>query len=495
MPLAIELDRTNSQPLYQQIVTQIKHWISVGTLPTGTRLPPVRQLAEELGVTRLTVHNAYMELQMDGWVEATVGRGTFVSAVPHSVEIINRFQQDGNPDHLLDHIYEMNQIMTLRSLAYALPDSELMPVTEILGIIHSLRKEAPSLMQYSTPIADASLRVELVKLLEERGVDVLPDEILVTNGATQGIALIAQALARPGDCVLVEQPTYHGQFKIFSMIGAQPIGIPLDDEGPRLDVLERIMVQQRPRFFYTIPNFHNPTGQVMSMQRRIDLLALAARHRLLIVEDDVYGFLSYDNPPLPALKSLDKSDQVVLISGLSKILIPGLRVGFLVAPEPLHSQLVNLKWAFDLGGPLLMQRALAEFLQRGWFKTHMRRVIPAYKERRDVLMQALQRWMPSGVSWTHPKGGFCCWVKLPVGYRSTELYTAALQRGVAITPGEAFMYEPDAAYHFRICFGNSTPAILQESVRILGELVTERVYQHEYIRNPRALASQWTPLV
>jgi DNA-binding transcriptional MocR family regulator len=487
----LSINRDSNCPIYQQIIAQVKHQISIGGLPAGTRLPPVRQLAEELGVTRLTVHNAYAELQTAGWVEATVGKGTYVRAGIQSAEMVaHHLALHHNAKHYCADMSRIMQLGTVRTLAYAVPDGDLIPGEELVGIMNQLRHDAAMLMHYGEQEGDSMLRVEIARLLADRGIEAMPDEVLITNGATQGLALIVQSLVGPDDCVLLEQPIYIGQIKVFDALGIKAIGVPMDGEGPRLDILEQLIIKHRPRFFSTIPNFHNPTGIVMSQARRIALLDLARRYELPIVEDDVFALLSYDGPPPLALKALDRDNLVITISSLSKILAPGLRIGILVAPPPLHQKMVNLKWAIELSGTTITQRAMACYLQDGRLKSHLRRVLPIYRDRRDALMRSLNRHMPDGVTWTHPAGGFGCWVSLPKGGSYDDLYPTALKRDVAFTPNEAFFTEPDSGYHMRLCFGNQPPSVIDEAVALIAELVRERLPKRTFVPRPTIAQDQ-----
>jgi DNA-binding transcriptional MocR family regulator len=491
--LALQLDKEKlheSRPLYQQIVTQIKQQISIGTLPPGTRLPPVRDLARQLGLTRLTVHSAYSELQADGWVEATVGRGTFVAHPPQPPIAPPTLGRNVTPDGVMSDMLQINQISGFHALSQADPDPALFPADEYWQCLDALRPQAAELLRYGTPQGDVALRVALTDLLRDRGVDAMPDEIMVTSGVTQGLSLVARTLAEPGSTALVEQPTYLGLLNVLKAEGIQPIGVPLDEQGPQIDAFERLIVQHRPRFFYSVPVYQNPTGLVISDERRRQLLELVARYRLPLVEDDIYGRLSYDKPAPPALYASDSSGQVIYVGGVSKMLIPGLRVGYLVVPPSLRSRLLSLRRATDLHGPTFVQRALAEFLQRGRLQGHLRRVLPHYRDRRDALLRSLERWMPPGVSWTRPEGGFCCWLTLPQHAALDGLYRMALDRGVAYTPGEVFMTQPDDHQHIRLCFGAQPPEVIREGVALLAELLHERL-SRENVSTP----AQWAPLV
>ena len=256
--------------------------------------------------------------------------------------------------------------------------------------------------------------------------------------------------------------------------GVEPIGVPLDEEGPRLDRLQRILAREQPRFFYTVPTFQNPTGGTMTAERRAALLWLAGDYGLTIVEDDIYRGLAYDPPP-PPIKAQERESPVIYLDGFSKVLLPGVRIGFIVPPPPLRERLLALQQVRELCGPPLLQRALAEFLRRGHFGKHLERVRPVYQARRDATIDALERAMPDGVSWTVPHGGYCIWVSLPPHGCFDDLYQTALTRGVAFTPGEVFRTLQDAQRHLRLCFGTQPEDRLRKAVSTLATLVTERL--------------------
>lgn len=471
MTLSINLNRHGAFPLYQQIVEHIKSQISDGRLPAGAQLPTIRQLAADLGVTRLTVQNAYSELQAQAWIESVVGRGTFVSSrvKPHVFKS-SAAEQALDSDNVISDMVQLTQVVGVRSMAIADPDPTFFPADEFWACLNRLRPEAGSLLGYHPALGDPVLRVELARLLHERGVEAAPEDILVTGGATQALALAAQALTQPNDTVIIEQPTFLGFLNILKAHRLQPIGVPLDEEGPQLVELERILATHRPRFYYTIPNFHNPTGICMSKQRRRDLLALAEYYNVLLVEDDIYGHLAYGPPPLP-LKAEDESGRVLYLSSFSKMLMPGLRIGYLVAPPRLRERLLVLRRATDLCGPPFVQRALANFLHDGGLKRHLARVLAPYQARRDSLLEALQLRMPADVTWTRPEGGFSCWLSMPRRHAPGELYQLALEHGFAFAPGEAFLIQPTPTEQLRLCFSNQSPTAIHSGVEFLAGLI------------------------
>lgn len=492
MSLAFILNRDEPVALYQQIVEQIKERINSNSLPAGARLPTIRQLAQELGVTRVTVQNAYDELQAGGWIESTIGRGTFVSQSVQPRPQLHSLGPQRTTDAVINDIMQVNELVGVRSLASASPDASLFPVDEFWNTLNDLRADALSSISYSASQGAPPLRSEIANLLREREMKALPDDILITAGVTQGLALVTQALCRPGDSVLVEQPTYLGFLHTLKAQGVQPVGVSLDEEGVQLEVLERLIFKHRPRFFYTIPTFQNPTGACLSLARRRALLDLAVQAGILIVEDDIYARLAYDQPAPPPLAALDTTGSVIYMSSFSKYLMPGLRLAYTVAPPPLNQKLLSLRRAADLCSPPLLQYALARFLAGGGLKKHLRRVLPIYRERRDAYLAAMHRSMPPTVQWTRPAGGFCSWVTLPRHHALSNLYQKAIQQGWLFAPGDAFLPEAEATTHLRICFGNQTPATIRTGIEVLGRLIRTCLEQSDR----RAVeAEDWTPLV
>jgi DNA-binding transcriptional MocR family regulator len=489
--LDFQLDRTNPVALYQQISEHLKARISDGRLPAGARLPTVRQLASDLGVTRLTIQNAYAELQAAGWIESTVGRGTYVS---HDVNghSFGRGMVALTPDGVINDILQLNQIVGLRSMASASPDPRLFPAEEFWSTIADLQGDAAAMVSYSSSQGDPQLRVEISQDLAERGIDVTPDAVLIVAGVTQGLALISRTLAQVGDNILVEKPTYLGLLHTLKLHGVNAIGVPLDEEGPCLDELEQAILQHRPRFFYTVPTFQNPTGRCMSLDRRLAILDLCANQGVMVVEDDIYGRLAYDAPSPPPLYTLDTRGQVIFVSSYSKALMPGLRLGFVVAPQRWADRLLSLRRATDLCSPTLLQRTLALFLRSGGLKRHLRRVLPIYRERRNTLVTALQRNLPPSIQWYQPQGGFCTWLTMPSYHPFTDLEQALLRQGWAITPGEVFLAEQAPQKSVRICFGTLTPDAINAGVDAVSFAIRERL---NAIAEPVTARNNWTPLV
>jgi DNA-binding transcriptional MocR family regulator len=475
--MQIELDRNNREPLYRQLVTSVQQRIRSGALPPRTRLPTVRQLAQQLGVTRLTVHSAYAELQSGGWIEATVGRGTFVAE--QIAQLITppeaQLGREVTPAGMLADMLRMTQLPGLLSLARADPDPELFPLRAWQRASDlALSQGGVALMNYTTAQGDLQLRSAIAEVSRDRGITVGPDEIMVLNGVNHGMALACELLAGSGATVLVEQPTYLGMLNILQARGIRTLGVSLDAEGPILTELEQVFRTERPAFFYTIPTHQNPRGVCMSMARREAVVRLAERYQVPVVEDDIYSSLHYEGVALPAIKTLDRTGMVIYLNSFSKNLMPGLRMGYAIAAPVLIQRMARARQAHDICAPLMTQRALAIFLEQGGLESHLRRVIPRYRERRDALQRAMERFFPADVRWTQPRGGYSCWVRVPDDVDVTELYLSAIGRGVAFTPGAVFFATAGAKPYLRLCYGIEGPDRLRDAVATLGSLLRER---------------------
>lgn len=477
--MKLTLDRKSDVPLYRQVAEQIRELVRGGALPPAARLPTVRALASELGLTRLTIQSAYAELQSQGLVEAVVGRGTFVAqhlphpqaTAPSRIQAPPRTAQPPSSwlvQGILAELMQLNERADLISFAGAFPAPETYPLRELKrALVASL--DDPTAMSYGPVQGEAVLREQVSRLLLDRGLAASPDTVLITAGAQQATAVTLGALALAGDVVLVEEPTYPGVIDLAAQRGQRVVGIPRDAEGLVPEALEAACATYRPRLLYSVPTFHNPTGTTMSAERRAALLRITAAHDVLVVEDDVYGFLGYDGTaPLP-LRADDHGEHVIYITSFSKVLLPGLRLGALVASPKHLPALTRAKHNIDLLCSPALQRALADYLRRGAFGAHVHRARALYRARRDALIESLERHVPM-CTWTQPHGGLNLWVTLPEAVAERDLFFEALEHGVGFARGQAFFPQPRASGsgHLRLSFGALSPEQIAEGVRRLA---------------------------
>ncbi|MDQ7841194.1 MAG: PLP-dependent aminotransferase family protein [bacterium] len=449
--MAITVDRENRIPAYIQIRNQLREQILRGDLPRGTRLPPERKMAQSLGVSRTTVVSAYDELAAEGLVEARVGRGTLIATPPsgltergsgvrplawtaHMTNLAKRLQ--GEKPAGLYALAELCNRADLAQLCNGVPDSSLLPLDRIRQACEAvLRESAVAAVSAGAKHGIAPLREVIASRLARAGIASDADRVVVINGAQQGFDLLVRLLTEPGDTVIVESPTYLGAIDTFQAEGLRVIGIPVDRDGMDVDQAEFVVARYRPRFIYTVPTFQNPTGTTMSLERREKLLGIARRYQVPIIEDDPFGDLYFDEPPPPRLKALDGSGHVLYLGTVSKVLASGLRVGWLVAPQPVVEAAARLKALSDSQPVSLSQHLVLEFMGRGWLDEHVDTMRAIYASRYRAMDAALRRHLPREASWTPPGGGISMWVELPQQVGAQELLDAAAPRGVVFLPG------------------------------------------------------------
>lgn len=453
--LDITVDRTSDEPIYRQLIRQIKEMIHSGALPEGFKLPPERRLAAALNVNRSTVLNAYRELKALGLVDAHVGRGTAVQRPPAApappgaaVEVPWRQLFRGGAarsrDPILADLLAMTERDDLISFSIGLPAPELLPLDTFGALTEELLSEhGPAPLLHSPTEGHTPLRDTLARWLASRGIHARGSEVVVVSGSQQGLDLLARVFLDPGDVVVVEEPSYIGALQVFRSAQARLIGVPVDGEGMRTDILASVLNHQRPKLIYTLPTFQNPSGAVMSIDRRRHLLELAGQYQIPIVEDDPYSELRYEGDELPSLKALDEDGLVIYLSTFSKVLLPGLRVGYVVAPPVVQRQLVLAKQGADLHTNSFGQYVLDRFVRGGHFAAHIDTVKHAYRRRRDVMAAALGAETELALDVRVPDGGFYIWCGIPEGVNQSALMAAAVERGVTFLPGQAcFAAEP-----------------------------------------------------
>jgi 2-aminoadipate transaminase len=489
----VPVDRAKPVPLARQIQAHVERLVRDGLLTPGSKLPATREMAHALGVNRATVVLAYEELVAAGVARSHVGQGTFVAdrpaertlapaapaPAPHAIDWSGLFSrgariieaEDGRRRALLPPDGLDSGVI---SFAGGVPDSGLFPTDAFRRILNQVvREEGASLLEYSSVTGYAPLRRYLSGYLLRFGLEARPDEILIVNGSQQGFDLIARTFLDVGDAVAIEQPTYPRAVQVFRSFGAQLLTVPWRQDGPDVGAFARLLERQAPKLFYCQPSCHNPTGLAMSPETAEGLLTAAARHHVPIVEDGFDPSLHYGPRPPSPLKARDRHGLVIYIGTFSKILFPGLRLGWLLAPGPVIERLAAAKQLADLHTSALLQAAVHRFCERRLLERHAARVVREYARRRGLLLTALARRMPEGVSWTEPHGGFSLLVTLPPSLDAAALLPRALERGVAFTPGVVFFVDAGGERTLRLSFSAVRGDRIDEGVKRLGEVIRE----------------------
>lgn len=453
----ISIKRDSNISVYIQIKNQIRDMIYSKMLPEAYVLPSERELAKALGINRSTVVKAYQELKADGLIASEIGRGTYVVFCDDEEDDPKKYlawdeiyseSSKNNYDDVISKIMNINDDGKTISFAGGIPSPNLFPKHEFEKIqIELLKNEAKNIFLHSPVTGDKELKKEIKKLMINREVRVLTENIMVTSGSQQGLDLIVRTFVNPDDVILVEESTFFGALQLFQMLKAKVIGVPLDENGIRLDVLEYLIKKFNPKFIYTIPNFQNPTGITMSLKRRYEFMKVIEKYGIPVIEDDPYGEIRYEGEELPPLKALDKNNYVIYLSTFSKTISLGLRVGWVTAPERVINKLSLFKQLTDLHVNTLSQHMVCEFLRQGYYEKHIKKIRKEYKLKRDLMIKELNNNFEK-IQFYKPQGGFYLWCKFLDNINLNLLLKSAIKNGVNYTPGNFFYSKGEGKSNF-----------------------------------------------
>ncbi|MTI81667.1 MAG: PLP-dependent aminotransferase family protein [Firmicutes bacterium] len=472
---SVQLDAANNKPLYLQIATAIADKIIDNTLLPGAKLPPERELGSLFNVSRTTAINAYRWLEQQELVVTKVGSGTYVNKIStsHSNSPQVPWSQLFVPypqtpmSSILKELVSTTGSDELISLATGMPDPSLYPIDTFKNLLAKhIDKVTLADFGYISTEGYTPLRHSVTSLLENKGINTTWDKTMILSGSQQGLYLISRVMLERGDYVVVESPTYIGAIQIFQAIGARVLVLPVSDTFP-LDILEDYLIRYRPKMLFMIPTFQNPTGGVLSEYERQELINLAARHRLVIVEDDPYGDLYYQEKPPAPIKTMDTYDGVVYMGTFSKNISPGLRLGYVTGHPALIQRLALEKQYIDLHSNNFSQLLVHLYLEAGCLEEHLSMVRNEYKKRRDAMVKALKRYFDNNLQFKIPEGGFYIWCKLEGSVTSSKLLHEATKNGVFFVPGEAFYTLPNEDKEFRLSFATHPEKILVEGIKRL----------------------------
>lgn len=486
LDLSFRADRESEAPVYRQLAEHLLALIDAGRLRPGERIPPSRDLAAALGLSRNTVSRALDDLAAAGLLDAHVGRGTFVA--PRAPRL--RDAARGEAPAPTARPFAWQALLSTRSRALRPPrdpvqgitaglrfdfraghvDASALPLADLQRAWQRALGRLRECANDFDPMGHAALRVAVARALGARGVACSAEDVLITAGAQQALDLVARALVDPGDAVVLEQPGWFGAALALRSCGADLIGVRVDDEGLCVGELERVLRTRRPKLVYTTPAVQLPTGVALSDARREALLELADRAQVPVVEDDFDGELRLSGPARPALKTRDRSDQVIYVGTFSKALFPGLRLGYVVAARSLLARLALLRTIASMQASLVEQMAVAELLDAGVLERHVRRVRRRSAERATALAEAVAAELPE-CRMRPPAGGSCAWLELPGGMDAAELAANAARRGIACTSGTLFYIEGDGPPALVLSFAALPPAEIRAGIAVLAGLV------------------------
>jgi GntR family transcriptional regulator / MocR family aminotransferase len=469
--MSFEVDRRGDEPLFLQLARAVAGDVRRGRLKAGAALPGSRALARRLGVHRNTVLAAYAELEAEGWIEGAERRGMFVS--PQMPEAHVPVRPAASHDHAA---FTMQPAPAARDLASAqmgelvlsggMPDVRLVPMAALARAYRrGLRRRGRELLGYGDPRGHVRLRTALAEMLTHaRGLAAGPDDLLITRGSQMAIHLATRTLLGPGDRIAVESWGYMPAWETFRAAGAELLPVAVDGDGLVVDELERVVKRKPIRAVYVTPHHQYPTTVVLTAARRMQLLELARRHRFAIIEDDYHHEFQYEGRPVLPLASADPYGVVCYLGSLSKVLAPGLRIGFLVGPRPLLERATAHRLYLDRQGDLAVEHAVAELLEDGELQRHIRRARRVYLGRRDLFCAELTRRLGDALTFAPPAGGMAVWARARRGLDVDAWSARARARGAVFLTGRSFAYDGRARPFVRLGFAGLDDGELREAV-------------------------------
>ncbi|MCB6219942.1 MocR-like pyridoxine biosynthesis transcription factor PdxR [Bacillus paralicheniformis] len=464
-------------PKYKQIIQFIKEKIANGEWPIGTKIPSQRSLAKHFAVNRSTVITALEELIADGLIEGRMGKGTIVInntwtlLAKHSTPDWDKYVAAGFQQPSRKSVQEINQSesnSTLIQLSKGELSNELFP----LDIMKEMMEKVAHNMDafgYEEPKGYLPLREALSSYLQTVGIHASPSSILIVSGALQALQLIAMGLLQSGSTVFLDQPSYLYSLHVFQSAGMRMAGLQMDEEGLMPESIKMTPNMRTRAILYTNPCFQNPTGVLMSKKRREEILAFSEQQHLPIIEDDIYRELWIDAPPPAPMKAMDKNGRVLYIGSFSKTLSPGLRIGWIVGPEPVIERLSDIKMQTDYGSSSLSQRVAAEWLTSGLYQKHLENVREQLKIRRSFVLHVLETELEGLAEWSVPAGGFFIWLKILPPISMKTLYAKALSKGILFNSG--VIYGQERGDYMRLSYAFASCEDLKKGIMQLSGLI------------------------
>ncbi|MCM3105069.1 PLP-dependent aminotransferase family protein [Bacillus velezensis] len=476
---APEEKKMKKLPKYIQIIQFIKEKIGNGEWPIGSKIPSQRTLAKHFEVNRSTVITALEELTADGLIEGRMGKGTVVtnntwtllaknSAPDWDQYVTSGIQQPSQK--IVQEINKSESNSDLIQLSKGELSHEIFPLAVMKEIMGKVSQNIEA-FGYEEPKGYLPLREALSGYLRTIGIQASPSSILIVSGALQALQLISMGLLQRGSTVYLDQSSYLYSLHVFQSAGMKLTGVPMDNDGLLPEHIHMARGERGRAILYTNPCFHNPTGILMSKKRREEILAASENVQLPIIEDDIYRELWIDEIPPDPIKTIDKNGHVLYIGSLSKTLSPGLRIGWIVGPEPVIERLSDIKMQTDYGSSSLSQRVAAEWFTSGEYQQHLEQVRSQLKVRRQLVMSLLETNLKNVAIWNMPKGGFFVWVKILPSLSMKLLYTKALTKGILLNLGS--IYAQEKGNYIRLSYAYASLEDLQKGIYELGLMIKE----------------------
>ena len=465
----IVLDKKLDEHLYLQLYRQLKELIQNRELKAHTKLPAIRKLANKLGVNNITVIKAYDLLAEEELVYKKVGSGTFVEA-RIDFEQSNYFSLDKQT--YIDEEAKFSHKENIINFATAAPDPKLFPIKPFKKLLNQvLERDKGYAFGYQKSQGYLPLRRSITEYNSQQGIETKAENIQIVSGAQQGIDILAKALVDYGETVFTESPSYPGAISVFKSRKADIVEIPIKADGLKIEELKQQLIKKQPKILYLMSSFQNPTGYSYSKEKKQEILKLSQKHDFLIVEDDCLGDLNYNKEQKLSFKALDKNQRVIYIKSFSKLLMPGLRLAFLVIPEPYLHKILLSKYISDIFTDGLIQRVLDLYLREEIWEKQLNKLKEIYKARYFKMLSAFEAYLPQGVDFIKPGGGFNFWLKLPNELAEERVYDRALGAGIKLAPGSYFYGNEINKNHLRLSIAAVSETQIETGVKKLGSLI------------------------
>lgn len=464
---------------YEQIVAHYRHAISEGRIGGGDKLPSLRKTASQFNCALSVAMQAYQELEVSNHIRGIEKSGFFVlpsggGRLPTPEKYCHQLSvQPSIPNSYTGKIIAISNDLSIVPLGAAIPDEKLLPFAKFKRILATLTNSSARLLrQYAPHDGVRALRRQVAQLMLARGAAVSAEDILITNGCTEALALAVRGCTERGDTVAVESPGYFGLLTILEHYERNLVEIPTSAvAGLQVDVLAKVLERTKVHACICSANFQNPLSSVMPLERKRQLIALCRQHDMSLIEDDIYGECSYDNSVYAPLKQLDEDGLVMYCSSFSKTVSPGVRVGWLAGGK-YHKRCAEIKFAESLGGPALLQQAMAEFLESGGYNYHIRNFRKRIARQSYKIKELLVRYLPEQTKISSPKGGYFLWVELPASVDSMALFSAALENKIGLVPGPVFSCNQKLFTNcIRISCGSPVTREMELGIKKLGTLI------------------------
>jgi DNA-binding transcriptional MocR family regulator len=471
----------NSDFLYERVADRITPFIDRGTLKPGDRLPSIRKLSTQMEVSISTVLQAYVALERKEVIEAKPQSGFYVTThyrlppEPRRSNPSSVIMRVGVSE-LVSQFVQSVQDPEIMQFGLSTPSPDLLPIKRLNRVLTMVaRRNGPHGVSYDFPPGCVALRHEIAKRSLDLACALSPDDIVTTTGTMEALNLCLRAVAKPGDVIAIESPTFYGTLQAIESLGMKAVEIATDPRnGIDLDALESAIKRKRVKACLLIPTFHNPLGSCMPDRNKKDLVAMLARRQIPLIEDDIYGDLCFGPTRPKTAKTYDKEGLVLLCSSFSKTLAPGYRVGW-TAPGKFKAQVESLKFMNTFASATLPQLAIAEFLHSGGYERYLRKIRRALAGRVQQMSHAISRYFPDGTRLTRPLGGYVLWVELPRSVDSFELYRNALRQRIMIIPGPIFSANRKYRNFIRLSCSQPWSDRVEHAVRALGSLIGKAI--------------------